>query len=446
MNETLKHLLRYTSWPILAAMIALMAIGVTAIHVSEQADPTMSGFADKQWKFALLGLIAFVAMTFVPYPRLGRMSYLLFGLTIILLIGIFLLPAKRGSHRWIPMGPVDFQPSEMAKLTLIIMLAWYLRYGDNYRRLLGLIMPFALTLVPMGLILLEPDLGTGMLFLPTLYFMLFAAGAKRRHLLVILALGLLVIFVPVPSRVGTATMADDARGLIAKKLGPLTFYSVNESLDYNKRPDIPLSYCRVQWGTSSAYDVQPLSLRMMIGSRSGQYAERAQRVTAWLRPNDPGLSKTTGYQARQARLVLGSGGWTGRSDWNDSDSFFRVLPDDHTDFIFCVIGGQWGFLGCLALLFLYGVIFVFGLEIALITYDPFGRLLVVGVLALLFSQIVINVGMTLGLTPVTGMTLPWISYGGTSLMVNCAALGLLVNVGQHRPILLGKRPFEHADA
>ncbi len=110
-----------------------------------------------------------------------------------------------------------------------------------------------------------------------------------------------------------------------------------------------------------------------------------------------------------------------------------------------MVGGQWGLLGCVGVFLLYGVIFLFGFEIALITYDPFARLLVVGVLALLFSQIVINVGMTMGLTPVTGMTLPLISYGGTSLVVNCAALGLLVNVGQHRPILLGKRPFEHED-
>jgi cell division protein FtsW (lipid II flippase) len=122
-----------------------------------------------------------------------------------------------------------------------------------------------------------------------------------------------------------------------------------------------------------------------------------------------------------------------------------MLPDDHTDFIFSIVGGQWGFLGSAAVLFLYGVIFVFGVEIAVITYDPFGRLLAVGVLALLFSQIVINVGMTMGLMPITGMTLPLVSYGGSSLVVNCAALGLLVNVGQRRPILLSKRPFEHGD-
>ena len=107
-----------------------------------------------------------------------------------------------------------------------------------------------------------------------------------------------------------------------------------------------------------------------------------------------------------------------------------------------MVGGQWGFLGCLALFVLYGVIFLFGAEIAAITYDPFGRLLAVGVLALMLAQIVINVSVTMGLIPVTGMTLPLVSYGGSSLVVNCAALGLLINVGQRRPIMLSKHPFE----
>ncbi len=443
MNATIKNYLRYTSWPIIAAMLALMAIGVTAIRVSERADVDMAGFASKQVVFAVIGLGVFVLMTLVPYQRLGRLSYVLFALTMALLAGIFALPANRGSHRWISVGPIMVEPSEIAKFAMIMMLAWYLRYGDNYRRLLGLIVPFVLTLLPMGLILLEPDLGTALLFPPTLLFMLYVAGARLRHLVVILGMCLFLVFVPWLLPVGAAKFHEQRAGFVTRKLGPVTFYSVDASKPWRKRPEVPVAYCRFQWGKGPVYDLQPLSLRLMMGT--DQTAERARRVAAWLRPDDERLQRDKGYQPRQARLVLGAGGFTGRTDWNNNDAFFRVLPDDHTDFIFCVIGGQYGLLGCLGVLVLYGVIFLFGFEIAMITYDPFARLLVVGVLALLFSQIVINVGMTMGLTPVTGMTLPWISYGGTSLVVNCAALGLLVNVGQHRPILLGKRPFEHED-
>lgn len=442
MNTTiLKNYLRYTSWPILASMIALMVIGITAIEVSERADTEMIGNAAKQWKFAVVGLAAFFVMTMVPYKWLGPISYHLFFVTIILLAAVFLMPGSRGSHRWLPLGPVNIQPSEIAKFSLIIMLAWYLRYGDNYRRLLGLIVPFVLTLVPMGLILVEPDLGTAMLLPPTLLLMLFAAGAKMRHLLVIVGLGALIVLVPVRLEVKADSFERDRAGFTTRTVGPVTFYNVDESRPWSQRPEVPVAYCRYQWRQDKVYDIQPLSLRLMMGT--DQTAERASRVAAWLRPDDVRLARGKGFQPRQARLVLGSGGLTGRSNWNNDDAFFRVLPDDHTDFIFCVVGGQWGFMGCLAVLFLYGVIFLFGSEIAVKTYDPFARLLAVGVMALLFSQVVINVGMTLGLTPVTGMTLPWISYGGTSLVVNCAALGLLVNVGQHRPILLGRRPFEH---
>ena len=168
-----------------------------------------------------------------------------------------------------------------------------------------------------------------------------------------------------------------------------------------------------------------------------------KRIDGWLRQGDTAISRGIGYHLHQSKMIMGSGRWTGRSDWNNTATYFQMLPDDHTDFIYSVIGGQWGLLGCLAVLFLYGIIFLFGVEIAVVTYDPFGRLLAVGVLALLVSQILINIGMTVGLGPITGMTLPLISYGGSSLVVNCAALGLLVNIGYHRPILLGRRPCEH---
>ncbi|MCL2701527.1 MAG: rod shape-determining protein RodA [Phycisphaerae bacterium] len=455
MNEVVKNLLKATSWPIAVAIICLMIVGVSALvvvdvsalAVSQKTGAPVVEFAAKQWKFALLGFAVFVAMTLVPYHRVGQWAYVLYGLTIVALIAIFATPPIRGAHRWFDLGGVMVQPSEFAKLTFVIMLAWYLRYGDHYRSLRGLIWPFLLTLLPMGLIVLEPDIGTSMLFLPILYFMLFVAGARLRHLLVILLLGLFVVFVPVamPAEDDFPEKVADGQ-FTAWRLGAVTVYHVNEEIKESHRPEMPVAYGRVQWGDGQAYDLQPLALRVMMGkSERGQYAERGRRIAAWLRPDDPKLARKEGYQAKQGRLVLGSGGWTGRSDWNDADNFFSVLPDDHCDFIFCVIGGQWGFFGCAILILLYGVIFLFGTEIAVATNEPFGRLLAVGVLSLFFSQVVINVGMTLGLTPVTGMTLPFISYGGSSLIVNCAAMGLLVNVGLHRPVILGPKPFEHND-
>jgi len=409
MLETLRKYLRYTSWPIIAATITLIVFGILAITASERADPTMKGFARKQTVFAVVGLSAFVVATVVPYPLFGRMAYPLFGVTLGLLVLVLFLPAIRGAHRWIDLKVLLVQPSEIAKIAFIILLAWYLRRGDHYRKLLGLAVPFVLTFVPMGLILVEPDLGTALLFLPTLYIMLFMAGAKLRHLLGIVAVATALIFLPVPHG-------------ITPEMKPAEILD-REALAY--------------WGSHESGRL--VSAAPLVKMKHHQVT----RILGWLRQDEERVAKGVGYQLHQSKMILGAGCVTGQDQAARVHEYFRMLPDDHTDFIFSVVGGRWGLLGCLGVLFCYGVIFVFGVEIAVITYDPFARLLAVGVLALLFSQIFINVGMTMGLMPITGMTLPLVSYGGSSLVVNCAALGLLVNVGLRRPILLGKRPFEY---
>lgn len=423
MPETFRRYLRYTSWPIIAAMLALLSMGIVAIRCSEKVDPSLQGHAAKQLAFACVGLVCFVAATVIPYRRIGRYAYTIFGATLVLLVLLLLprligsnsvinsvLPEIRGARRWINMGAIKLQPSEIAKLSYIILLAWYLRYGDHYRHLRGLAVSFLLAVVPMGLILKEPDLGTALLFLPTLYFMLFMAGAKMKHLLTIVVAATVLVLLPIPQK--------------------------QSSLTGQKAELLPsVAYCTFDIGS----DKYILAAAPLVAMESHQI----ERIVGWLRQDMPEIAGNMGYQLYHSKMVLGAGQLSGHGDWENGNYYIRMLPDDHTDFIFSVIGGQWGFLGCMAILFLYAVIFVFGVEIATITYDPFARLLAVGVLALLFSQIFINVGMTMGLMPITGMTLPMISYGGTSLVINCIALGLLINVGQRRPRLLAKRPFEY---
>ena len=435
MANTLRQYLRYTSWPIIAAMLGLMIWGVCAIHVSEEAGALSSpqgSPGSQHWKMQMIywgpALGVFLLMSVLPYQKVGRAAYVLFAVTLVVLVALVaiprmlgekhalvmtVLPGIRGAHRWIKMGPIQIQPSEIAKLTYIILLAWYLRYGDHYRKIGGLVVPFVLTVIPMALILKEPDLGTSLLLLPTLYVMLFMAGAKLRHLLGIVAIATALIFLPVPVK------------------------SPADSKDPEDKTRRALSY--------GSYDSGGKDYVLCAAPLAIMKSHQLKRIDGWLRQEESGIVRGIGYQLHQSKMIMGSGRWTGRSDWNNTATYFQMLPDDHTDFIFSVIGGQWGLLGCLGVFFLYGLIFLFGVEIAIVTYDPFGRLLAVGVLALLASQILINVGMTVGLGPITGMTLPLISYGGSSLVVNCAALGLLVNVGYHRPILLSRRPFEHGE-
>jgi rod shape-determining protein RodA len=408
MLDTLKTYLKFTSWPIILAMLALMSIGYMAISASERADPNMQGYATKQAIFACVGLLAFVGVTLVPYQVVGRLAYPLFALTLAVLVLVLQLPEVHGARRWIGLGVIALQPSELAKISFIILLAWYLRMGDHYRKLLGLAVPFVLTFVPMALVLIEPDLGTSLLFLPTLYIMLFMAGAKLRHLLGIVVMATVLMLLPVPH-----TLPSDM--------------PASERLDHEA-----LAY----WcDHDSGKMVSAASLVKMKG-------HQISRIVGWLRQDDPRVVQGKGYQLYLSKMVLGAGCLTGQRRGSLVNEYFRMLPEDHTDFIFSVIGGQWGLAGCVGVLLCYVLIFISGVEIATGTYDPFGRLLAVGVMALMFSQLVINVGMTMGIMPITGMTLPLVSYGGSSLVVNCIALGLLVNVGQRRPVLLGKHPFE----
>lgn len=419
MNEImfgwLRTYLRGVSWPIIMAMAALMVISVLAVRVAEQADPLDSllrGSTVRQMLYVAVGVLGFIIATIIPYQRIGQSAYLLFALNLGLLVLVLFLPAIRNSHRWINLKLFMIQPSELVKLTYVLALAWYLRYRNNYRRFRGLLVPFILTLVPAALILVEPDLGTTLLLFPTLFVMLFLAGAKLRHLLAVVAIAVVVIFFPVPGNV-----TGQPASVIAER-NVLAYWHGNIG------------------GEEYVISAAPLAIMKH---------HQLSRIKGWLMQPDPlvEVSRYRGFQLQNSMIILGSGGLKGQNVLDQKNLYFRMLPDDHTDFIYAVIGGEWGFMGCVGVMLIYLAIFFCGAEIAGTTDDPFGRLVVVGVLGLLLAQVLINVGMTMGLTPITGMTLPMVSYGGSSMLVNCVAMGLLINVAQRRPILLGPKPFEY---
>jgi cell division protein FtsW (lipid II flippase) len=322
----------------------------------------------------VIGVPAMLVVTLVPYRRLRHFSYGLFAFSLVLLVVVYFMPARNGAHRWIPLGLMDFQPSELAKLAYIMTLAHYLMHRKNYRTLFGLVPPFALTCVPLLLILREPDLGTSLLFLPVLFAMLFAAGAKYTHLLAVCLAG--VAFSP------------------------------------------------VLW--------------------MGMSAEQKSRVVTLFVQQDGGETpRGDEYHLHQSKQMLALGGFWGSqfegATVDDPEAFH--LPEGRTDFVFCLVGERWGFLGCFAAILIYLFLFVRGMTLASRTNEPFGRLLAVGIVALLASQVMINTGMTVGLMPITGMTLPLMSYGGSSLLYTCLALGLLLNVGMRPGYEVTGQPF-----
>lgn len=394
-------------WPILLAVAVLCGLGLAGVYATE-FDPATRVPVNtmRQIAYVAAGVSAMLAVLAVGYRWFGRWAYLIYGLVLVLLgllvldrwIDLPLIPASiRGTRRWIRLPLVQIQPSEFTKLAYVVALAWYLRYRKNYRRLPGLIGPFLLTLLPMLLILLEPDLGTVVLLMPVLLVMLYAAGARARHLLIVL-----LACVAVTPGIFRYVMRPYQR---LRLLGPL---------------------------------LQSEQLRAEL--------EANQHLRDWLRISQAEIRRwdlKSGYQLTQSKIALGSGGPTGQGLLGGAYVRYTMfLPDKHNDFIFAVVGQQWGLVGTLLILVAFGLIVVFGVEIATLTDEPFARLLVIGIVSLLATQALCNMGMTVGLTPITGITLPFVSFGGSSMVASFLAVGLIINVAQCRPLTIARKPFE----
>lgn len=391
---------------LLAATLALVAIGILAIYSvgwPAQAGPAgQTGDLANLWKkqliFAGIGAIGFIAANFVNYRRLGATSGWIYAF-VLMLLGVLLLdktidipfvPVINNARRWLRIGTattfLQFQPSELCKLAYILALAWYLRYRSNYRSFRTLIGPFVLTLLPMILILLQPNLGAVLLMMPILFTMLFVAGARAKHLLIIVLMALL--FSP----------------LLWTGMRPYQRIRISSVLLQNG------------WIQKKAEQYPALG-KILVGKNFSA----KQWENDW------------GYHLNRSKFAIASGGITGYGFRQGPFIKYDFLVYRHNDFIFAIIAHQWGFLGCLLILGLYAIIINCGLEIAQHNADPFGRLLAVGIVAMFAVEVIVNVGMTVGLMPITGLTLPLVSYGGSSLLVSMASVGLLNNVGRGRP-------------
>lgn len=400
---------------LILAMFALIGIGIASIYASgNPVDATgnshfYSDFWKKQITFGVAGLGAFVIVNMFNYRRLGAISYSLYGIIVGLLallivakyVRIPFIPMINGAYCWIAIeiGGVRlpaFQPSEFAKPVYILSLAWYLRYRSNYRSFKSLVGPFVLTLLPMLLILLEPDLGTVMLMMPVLFTMLFVAGAKVKHLLLVILLALMV----------SPVMWHFMRPYQRMRVSSVLLQSEKVRKIATEKPEIA---------------------EILVGKRN--FSEDKWR-------------RDEGFHLIRSKIAVASGYFGGHGFRRGPFVKYDFLPERYNDFIFSIIAHQWGFAGCSVLIGIYAVIILAGIEIAAHNTDPFGRLLAVGIIAIISVQLIVNVSMTMGLMPITGLTLPLVSYGGSSLVVSMICIGLLNNVGRCRPFSLAPDPFK----
>jgi cell division protein FtsW (lipid II flippase) len=366
-------------WLVVLPSLALLALGLLGIARCGEFSATSVRYVWQQAAWALLGGAVVVAVCSVRPATFGRWSYALFALSLALLLLVYVFPAVNGARRWIRIAGFGFQPSELAKVAFVLALARYLMYRENFRRLSGLIVPLGLAVVPLLLVLKEPDLGTSMVFLPVWLVMLFVAGARRRDLACGLAVGLLLM--------------------------------------------------PVLWTQMSR--------------------EQKSRVTALLDQTPVGQTpRDDTYQLHQAKQMLALGGvWgsaLGGPQINDPAAYY--LPEARSDFIFCVLGERFGLWGLALVLGLFGLLVLGAMRIAVETREPLARLTAAGLAALFAVEVLINTGMTVGLLPVTGLSLPLVSYGGSGLLTHCLAIGLLVSIGLRPGYEVSPEPFRFAEA
>jgi rod shape determining protein RodA len=377
-------MLRRMNWPMAGAAALLLVSGIffvySACYFSE--DPEIRDLYKRQIVWSVIGAACYLGFALTDYRSLRKLAWLGYAGTVALLVMVLLVGTRvYGARRWLDLFFFQIQPSELAKLATILVLARLLSWpGENLGHFRPLAKALGVAALPMLLVFKEPDLGTALVFVPVALVMMFVAGVPWRPLAALglagaVAIGLFLGGLFLPARLG----ADE--------------------------------------------ETQQRVMKMMGVS---QYQK--DRLETFFRSESDPLG--SGWNKRQSEIAVGSGALWGKGYLEGTQNILGFLPRTvaRTDFIFSVIAEEKGFAGSLAVLALYGMIAAAGIGTALAAHDKMGRLLCVGVVTLVFSHVVVNIAMTVGLMPITGLPLPLLSYGGTFMVVSLSALGMVQSV------------------
>jgi rod shape determining protein RodA len=372
-----RRMVPHVPWGLIICVLGIAALGIWNLASAARHSTVWS----TQAIYLGVSLGAALMVCLVDYRWIQRMVVPIYVLNILALIALRFVGHKaKGAESWFNLGPIRVQPAEFMKIGVLLMLAKI--YHDDFRPnqeaygLVRLWKPVLAVMVPFGLVLTQPDLGTAMMiFLSSLTVILF--GRVKRYLVVVMVVGLAA---------GAGIIWND--------------------------------YVR------DAQEPRTTILRHHLKKH------QSQRISGWLDPEAD--LRGSGYHAAQSKIAVGSGGMTGKGWREGTQTGLSFLPEQHTDFIFSVWAEEHGFLFCLMLLLLYGGLFSLALAVGFSARDRFGAFVAVGVTAMLFWQVFENIGMVIGLLPVTGITLPLMSYGGSSMLSVMISIGLLVNISMRR--------------
>ena len=393
-------------WALFAPALILSLMSIALIYSAKHASLSSAErllFA-KQTLWFVIGLAVFWLAYKVPVRTHEIMAYIYYGLGLTLLAALFVLGStKYGATRWFNLGPFNVQPSEVMKLAVIIALARFLAYPKkSSHNFFWIVLVVLLAGIPTLLVLRQPDLGTSLTFMVVLFSLLFWSGLSLYLLFLLLTplLSLLLAVHWIPW------------GIFFLGLLVTIFYI---------RPG--------KWLGSFI-----IVLNLMIGIATPLlwnqlHDYQKERILAFLDPSRDPLG--SGYQLIQSKVAIGSGGLLGKGYLNSSQARLEFLPMQHTDFIYSVLGEEFGLLGSSLVLFILGYMLYRGIQIALKARNTFSSLLAWGIVTVVGFQSAIKICMTGGLLPVTGIPLPFISYGGSAMLVNWAMWGMLLNINSH---------------
>ncbi len=400
---------RNLDWILWIAVILLTGLGVTAIRSTE----LNKDFSDwiQQVVTAVLGTGIALGLARWRYTQLLILHWWIYlAINLFLIAVIAIGTSANGAQSWITIGSFNIQPSEFAKMGLIISLAALLhqRPADSIP---AVMQTLAITIVPWGLIFIQPDLGTSLVFGAITLGMLYWANANPGWIILMISplVSAIAFSLPLPFHLSLVIWGlwIVVMGIVGWKslYGPLgAFIGVVVNL-------VAAGLGQLLWGLLKEY--------------------QKDRLTLFLDPDKDPLGG--GYHLIQSRIAIGAGGLWGKGLSHGTQTQLGFIPEQHTDFIFSAIGEELGFVGAMLVLVLFWIICWRLIAIANSAQDNFGSLLAIGVFSMIVFQVFINIGMTIGLTPVTGIPLPWLSYGRSALLTNFVALGLVESVANFRP-------------
>jgi rod shape determining protein RodA len=421
---------------IAAAAVALAVIGILFVYSSgvTATGQVVSREYIRQIVWAVSGVGLLVFMNFLDYRYLRRPSYFVFTAVIALLVLTLLVGnVVNGARSWIGIGPFGVQPSEFGKVALVLALARY--YADKpgrARTVTGFLGAFGLTVIPTGLVLLQPDLGSALVYIPIFVFVSFAAGVRGRDLGFFVGLGILtILFTVLP--VWDQYLSSRANPLFDVFRIP----SAARFLTLGLVAAIAVSGVGLWITRNRVFFWIVYLLAMIVVAIPVAYAARTvlqeyqiMRLIVFLDPYvDP---RGAGWNIIQSITAVGSGGLYGKGYLQGTQSHYQYLPQQSTDFIFSILAEEWGFVGVIVVFALFGIIMFRGVYIMASARDRFAAVTGAGLVGMFFFHFVVNVGMAVGIMPITGIPLYLVSYGGSSLWTALLAIGILMSIYQHR--------------